>query len=126
MARYYRIWAYTVFSTGNFKIVVPYPSDSVRFFFCELLNFVNVVGQIYFMDLFLGGEFTTYGRDVVSMTEAEPDQRTDPMSRVFPKVSPQTKTSHNNLELTWCIVPGSADRGVKGYMMSTSPKMQLW
>ncbi len=61
-------------------------SHFYRFFFCELLNFVNVLGQIYFMDLFLGGEFTTYGRDVVRMTEADPDLRTDPMSRVFPKV----------------------------------------
>jgi len=58
-----------------------------RFFFCELLNFVNVVGQIYFMDFFLGGEFTTYGRDVIAMTELEQEQRDDPMSRVFPKVT---------------------------------------
>jgi hypothetical protein len=61
-------------------------SSASRFFFCELLNFANVLGQIYFMDLFLGGEFTTYGRDVVSITEQDPDRRTDPMSRVFPKV----------------------------------------
>ena len=47
---------------------------------------MNVLGQIYFMDMFLGGEFTTYGADVVSMSELEPDQREDPMSRVFPKV----------------------------------------
>jgi len=25
-----------------------------RFFFCEILNFTNVVGQIFFMDMFLG------------------------------------------------------------------------
>jgi len=25
-----------------------------RFFFCEVLNFINVVGQIFFMDMFLG------------------------------------------------------------------------
>ena len=49
---------------------------------------MNVLGQIYFMDMFLGGEFTTYGADVVSMSELEPDQREDPMSRVFPKVGP--------------------------------------
>ena len=27
-----------------------------KFFLCELVNFINVVGQIYFMDFFLGGE----------------------------------------------------------------------
>lgn len=58
-----------------------------RFFFCELFNFVNVICQIYFIDVFLGGEFTTYGTDVVSMTEMEDGRRTDPMSRVFPKVT---------------------------------------
>ncbi|EEB14301.1 Innexin inx2, putative [Pediculus humanus corporis] len=58
-----------------------------RFFLCEVLNFVNVVGQIYFMDFFLDGEFTTYGSDVIKYTEMEPEQRTDPMSRVFPKVT---------------------------------------
>lgn len=60
---------------------------AIRFFICEALNFVNVVGQIYFMDLFLDGEFTTYGRDVVKFTEMDPDQRVDPMSKVFPKVT---------------------------------------
>ena len=39
------------------------------------------------MDLFLGGEFTTYGLDVVSMTEMKNDERDDPMARVFPKVT---------------------------------------
>ena len=58
-----------------------------KFFFCELLNFANVLGQIYFMDMFLGGEFTTYGSDVVRMSELDPQERTDPMARVFPKVS---------------------------------------
>ena len=37
---------------------------AAKFFFCESLNLINVVGQIYFMDLFLGGEFTTYGSEV--------------------------------------------------------------
>jgi len=60
---------------------------AIRFFLCEVLNFINVVGQIYFMDLFLGGEFTTYGSDVMAMTEKEPEDRTDPMAKVFPKVT---------------------------------------
>ena len=29
---------------------------ALKFFFCEFLNFINVVGQIYFMDFFLGGK----------------------------------------------------------------------
>merc|ERR1719384_3006878 len=53
----------------------------------SLLNFVNVAGQIYFMDFFLGGEFTTYGTDVLAMTEVSPEEREDPMARVFPKMT---------------------------------------
>lgn len=58
-----------------------------RFFLCEVLNFINVVLQIYVVDYFLEGEFSTYGWDVVRFTELEPEQRMDPMSRVFPKVT---------------------------------------
>lgn len=58
-----------------------------RFFLCELLNLVNVIGQIFFIDFFLDGEFTTYGSEVLRFTEMEPEQRMDPMSRVFPKVT---------------------------------------
>ena len=57
------------------------------FFACEFLNFVNVLLQLLFMDFFLGGEFTTYGSDVISMTNLEQEQRSDPLSRVFPKVT---------------------------------------
>jgi hypothetical protein len=59
----------------------------VRFIVCEVLNFVNVVAQIYFVDYFLDGEFSTYGTDVLSFTEMEPEERADPMARVFPKVT---------------------------------------
>lgn len=60
---------------------------AIRFFICEALNFINVVGQIYFMDFFLDGEFTNYGSEVIRFTEMEPEDRNDPMSRVFPKVT---------------------------------------
>uniref|UniRef100_A0A1B6EWA1 Innexin n=1 Tax=Cuerna arida TaxID=1464854 RepID=A0A1B6EWA1_9HEMI len=58
-----------------------------RFFLCEVLNCLNVLLQIYFMDVFLGGEFRTYGLDVIRFTELEPEERDDPMSRVFPKLT---------------------------------------
>lgn len=77
------------------KLLVDYFKNNLRtqnfyafrFFLCEILNFVNVVGQIYFMDFFLDGEFSTYGSDVVKFTEMEPEERIDPMARVFPKVT---------------------------------------
>ena len=69
---------------------------AARFFLCEVLNLINVIGQIFFMDFFLGGEFTTYGTDVIAMTERQQEDRDDPMSRYdhqkliyFPDGSPK-------------------------------------
>merc|ERR1711997_1423616 len=53
----------------------------------EIVNFINVVGQIYFIDFFLGGEFLTYGTDVFHFTGLEHEDRPDPMAEVFPKVT---------------------------------------
>ena len=59
---------------------------ALRFFACEVLNFVVVICQLYFTDFFLGYEFRNYGLDVVAYSEMEPEDRPDPMARVFPKV----------------------------------------
>lgn len=60
---------------------------ALRFFACEVLNFVVVICQLYFTDFFLGYEFRNYGLDVVAYSEMEPEDRPDPMARVFPKVT---------------------------------------
>jgi len=60
---------------------------ALKFFFCECLNFINVVGQIYLTDRFLGGQFTKYGTEVLEMVDMDPEERTDPMSRVFPRMT---------------------------------------
>jgi hypothetical protein len=48
---------------------------------------VNVIGQIFFIDTFLNGEFSTYGLRVFEYTGLEPEERPDPMAVVFPKVT---------------------------------------
>lgn len=53
----------------------------------EVANFVNVVAQIYVVDQFLGGFFTTYGMDVIHYAQMEQDERFDPMVRVFPRMT---------------------------------------
>ncbi|RXG52790.1 Innexin inx2 [Armadillidium vulgare] len=58
-----------------------------KFFLCEVVNMVNVVGQIFFTNRFLDYEFTTYGSDVLSFTEQDFGTRVDPMDVVFPKVT---------------------------------------
>jgi len=59
----------------------------LKFTFCEALTFINVIGQIYFVDFFLGGVFTTYGSQIFEVTNRDPGDRRDPMNLVFPKVT---------------------------------------
>jgi hypothetical protein len=35
-----------------------------KMLFIEFLNLINVIGNIYFIDVFLGREFSTYGLEV--------------------------------------------------------------
>ena len=60
---------------------------SSRYVFCDLLNFVNVIGQMYFVNFFLGGVFMTYGTDVINFMSMEDKDRSDPMMEVFPRVT---------------------------------------
>ncbi|XP_023721461.1 innexin inx3 [Cryptotermes secundus] len=57
------------------------------YFMCEALNFINVVGNIFFVDVFLGGAFLKYGTDVVRYSGLNQENRTDPMIAVFPRVT---------------------------------------
>ena len=59
----------------------------MKFVFCELLNLVNVFFQIYLTDVFLGFQFTKFGREVFAVSEQDLNTRVDPMHRVFPKVA---------------------------------------
>ena len=60
---------------------------SVRTFLAHSLYLINVIGQIFFTDCFLGYEFSKYGIYAASFVEMEEEGRTDPMSRVFPRVT---------------------------------------
>jgi len=62
-------------------------SYALQFFALEVYNFTNVICQMYFIDFFLGGEFQTYGMDVLNYTGLEHEDRPDPMAKVFPKVT---------------------------------------
>lgn len=60
---------------------------SFGYFFCEALNFINVVGNIFFVDKFLGGAFMTYGTDVIKFSNMIQDNRYDPMIEIFPRLT---------------------------------------
>ena len=57
------------------------------FVFCEILCFFTTIFNIFFTNLFLGYNFLNYGPDVVSSMSQDPEERTDPMSRVFPRMT---------------------------------------
>lgn len=60
---------------------------SVCYLLCEIMNAVNVIGQMYLMDTFLGGEFSSYGLKVIQFTDWDYSVRYDPMIRVFPRLT---------------------------------------
>lgn len=82
---------------GKISCVVKYMAEEKRrqihqwyflyFILCEVMNFVNVICQIYLVDEFLGGTFTTYGLEVIEYAQMEQDSRIDPMVKVFPRMT---------------------------------------
>jgi len=58
-----------------------------KYFLCDVLNFVNVIGQMYFINYFLGGVFMTYGTKVLDFMNMDDEMRSDPMMEVFPRVT---------------------------------------
>lgn len=60
---------------------------AIKYFVCDILNFVNVIGQMYLINRFLGGVFLNYGSEVLKWSESEPEDRTDPMIDVFPRIT---------------------------------------
>lgn len=53
----------------------------------EAANLFNVIVQMYLVNEFLGGTFTTYGLDVLRYSELDQEERVDPMVSVFPKMT---------------------------------------
>ncbi|KAH9510824.1 innexin inx2 [Dermatophagoides farinae] len=53
----------------------------------EVLNMFNVIIQMMVMDRFLGGEFSSYGWEVLNFTEWDWSVRFDPMIKVFPRLT---------------------------------------
>lgn len=58
-----------------------------KYVFCEILNLLHVLLQFKITDLFLGGEFLTYGLRVMDFIEDDPNARVDPMVKIFPKMA---------------------------------------
>ncbi|XP_077284729.1 innexin family member shaking B [Arctopsyche grandis] len=57
-----------------------------KYYVCELMALLNVIGQMFFMNKFLGGEFMKFGLDVISYMESDQEDRIDPMIFIFPRM----------------------------------------
>merc|ERR1711892_690642 len=51
------------------------------------MNLFNCILQIYLIDRMFGGEFTTYGIKVLQFINLDDEERSDPMVKIFPKVT---------------------------------------
>jgi len=60
---------------------------AAKFYFCEFLNFVNIIFQICITDRFLGYAFSDYGIAAAGWSSLDPEERVDPMSKVFPRMT---------------------------------------
>jgi len=60
---------------------------AVKILLCKLLSLANILFNMYFIDVFLDGQFSTYGLRVTSLLDEDPLTRVDPMSHVFPRMT---------------------------------------
>ena len=54
---------------------------------CEFANFAVVVASLILTNVFLGGKFWQFGTEAVQWQWQEEQERVDPLSRVFPKMT---------------------------------------
>ncbi|XP_044730117.1 innexin shaking-B isoform X5 [Chrysoperla carnea] len=77
------------------KLLLDYLWENLRFhnwwaykyYFCELLALINVVGQMFLMDRFFDGEFMKFGIKVIEFMESDQEDRIDPMIFIFPRMT---------------------------------------
>merc|ERR1711953_1214040 len=77
------------------RLLLDYLSDNLkhhnwwayRYFFCEFLALINVIGQMFLMDRFFDGAFLTFGLEVIAFAEQDQEDRLDPLIYVFPRMT---------------------------------------
>lgn len=58
-----------------------------RYYFCELLALLNVIGQMFLMNKFFDGAFFTFGFEVITFLQTDQEDRIDPMIFIFPRMT---------------------------------------
>jgi hypothetical protein len=68
-----------------------------------MIMVLSQVGNIFFVDVFLGGAFLKYGTDVVRYSGLDQENRTDPMIAVFPRVTKCTFHKFGSSGMKLCM-----------------------
>ncbi|XP_059621051.1 innexin shaking-B isoform X1 [Phlebotomus argentipes] len=77
------------------KLLIDYLWDNLRYhnwwayryFLCELLALINVIGQMFLMNKFFDGEFLKFGLEVIAHMQEDQEDRVDPMIYIFPRMT---------------------------------------
>lgn len=99
--------------SGRKKVVVDYISSHIRmhnnyvfkYWACELMCFIVVIANILMVNEFLGGEFFSYGTEVLHYSNKDQADRVDPMIFVFPRM---TKCNFRHIGPSGSIVRNDA------------------
>lgn len=67
----------------NYSVSIARRLYKITDYLTNVNYFPFQVGNIFFLDTFLGGAFLTYGSDVVKFSNMNQEQRTDPMVSVI-------------------------------------------
>ena len=83
---------------------------TIKLIIIDLLYLVNVIFNIYFIDIFLNGEFRIYGLDALNVLSHQPEERIDPLAAVFPTLTKCTFRSYGpsgtiKVEDNLCVLP---------------------
>ena len=79
-----------------------------KFVFCEFLNLVNILGQMYLMDVFFSGGFLEYGFNIMSSKSG--DNLEKEITQVFPKIGKCTISTYGSSGTiqkhdSFCVLP---------------------
>ncbi|GLV41268.1 shaking B [Carabus blaptoides fortunei] len=77
------------------KLMIDYLWENLRFhnwwayryYLCEFLALINVIGQMFLMNRFFDGAFLTFGIEVIQFLDSDEEDREDPMIRIFPRMT---------------------------------------
>lgn len=60
---------------------------AMKYLFCEILNFINTVLNIWILNIFLNGKFVSYGTEFLSFSHNDIEDKLHPKLTLFPRMT---------------------------------------